>query len=96
MKIGGFGELESIRKTLQKDAGVSQSIQEEQAERSSASQADAVEISDQAKVLGKLSKTSDVRSEELSRVKEKLDDGTLVTDESVREGVSKLLGNLLE
>jgi len=94
MKIGGLGEFENIRKAVQKD-DPPKAKPSPTAPRDAVSREDAVEISGSARMLGTLKKIPDVRQEEIDRVLTKLNNGTLMTPEAVRESVARLIENLM-
>ena len=94
MKVGGLGELEPIRKAIQKDEP-GNAPPPEGAEGESVSRQDAVQISEKAKLLGKLQHLPDVRRAEIEKTLAKLRDGTLMTPEAVKESVARLLENLM-
>jgi hypothetical protein len=96
MKIGGFGELESLRKTVQKDSSKGTSSTPADVSVPVASgETDSVQISPKAQMLGKLRKVPDVRGEEISRVLEKAERGELLTPDAIKESIAKMLENIL-
>ncbi len=96
MKIGGYGEFENIQKTTRKDSSSRlTSTESETSSNSSAERSDAVQISSQAKVMGKLQQVSDVRQEKIQAVMEKIESGELMTEDAVKEGISGMLESLL-
>jgi flagellar biosynthesis anti-sigma factor FlgM len=100
MKIHGSGEAENLHKALQKESvrrgkGRDQSPAKGASSSSSASRSDAVEISPKAKLFGKLRAIPEIRSAEVERIRAKLEDGSLVTPEALRDGVEKMLKNIL-
>lgn len=97
MKLQGYGEFQQLRKASQKD----DAHLRETAERAEADEAeggilaDAVTISPEARRRGKLRMASDFRQEKVADVKSRLENGTLVTPESLKSGTSKMLSGLL-
>ena len=95
MKIGGPSEFERIRKAMQKQQAKKAPVSARTASGESAKREDEVELSSQAKLLGKLREIPDIRAAEIEKVLAKLEDGTLMTPEAVKESVANLLENLL-
>lgn len=96
MKVGGFGEFESIRKAVQREEAKKPPFPGASARPASAERGDdAVQLSNTAKALGKLRQVPDIRQSEIDRVLKKMDDGSLAGQEVVRESVERLLGDLL-
>lgn len=96
MRVGGYGELENIRKLMQKEEGKHRSTPSPvTSSYAAATNSDAVEISEQAKMLGKLRQIPDLRQEKIEEVLEELNHGTLMTPEAVKESVARLLEGIL-
>lgn len=94
MKIQGYGEFQQMRKASQKDeAQLKERAEAEDAEGGILS--DAVSISPEARLKGKLRMASDYRQDKVADVKARLEQGTLVTADSLKSGASKMLGGLL-
>ncbi|MHC4870947.1 MAG: flagellar biosynthesis anti-sigma factor FlgM [Planctomycetota bacterium] len=93
MKIGGFGELENLRRSISRDnsSKVNKSAEGDSAKSGSS---DEVQLSDQAKVLGKLNKTPDVRQEKINEIKEQVESGEYLTQDKVASGIRGMLGGL--
>ena len=94
MKVGGLGEFEPIRKSMQKDEPANAS-QPGRREGESVSRQDAVQISEKAKLLGKLQQVPDVRRSKIEKTLSELNNGSLMTPEAVKESVARMLENLL-
>ncbi|MBN2712051.1 MAG: flagellar biosynthesis anti-sigma factor FlgM [Planctomycetes bacterium] len=94
MKIGGLGDFDKIRKTMKKEE-TSKPSSPSTGSGESVSPGDEVQISGKAKMLGKLSQVPDTRQAEIERVRAKIADGTLTTPEAVKEGVTKLISNII-
>lgn len=94
MKISGYGEFQQMRKMAQKD---DQTLKEnaERAEQEVHGDGDAVSISPEARRRGKMRQASDFREAKVADVKSRLENGTLVTDESLKSGAKKMLDNLI-
>lgn len=96
MKVGGLGEFESIRKAMQREEAKKSPADAASGRADAASRADdAVQISGTAKALGKLRQIPDVRQAEIDRVLKKMENGSLMTPEAVKESVARMLENLL-
>lgn len=103
MKLQGYGEFQQLRKASQKDDAHLKEAAEraERAERAEADEAeggilaDAVTISPEARRKGKMRMASEFRQEKVADVKSRLEDGTLVTPESLKSGTRKMLSGLL-
>ena len=95
MKIGGLGDFESIRKASQKDESRNTASARMQSSASSESRSDAVQISPKAKMLGMLTQIPELREDKIAEIRAKLEDGTLMTEESVREGITNMLESML-
>jgi anti-sigma28 factor (negative regulator of flagellin synthesis) len=92
MKIGGLGELENIRKALQKEA---RTPPQPAPEAPKGASSDAVEISQAGKYLSKLQQIPEVREAEVERILEKVQNGTLLTPEALRDGIHSFLNDTL-
>ena len=98
MKIHGYGEFHQMRRLVQKDEekGSGKDSKKSSAETPVKSEnGDAVQISQEGRMRGKLRSIPEVRETVIARVKAKMDSGTLVTDESLRSGSRKMLESLL-
>ena len=100
MKINGYGEFNQLRRLVQKDEEKNSGKGAKNASASAEAPAapekgDAVQISPEARMRGKLRLIPEVREAAVARVKSKMDSGTLVTDESLRSGSRKMLESLL-
>ena len=98
MKINGYGEFNQLRRLVQKDDEKTsgKAAKKAAAESQTAPEnGDAVQISPEARMRGKLRSMPEVREAVVARVKAKMDAGTLVTDESIRSGSRKMLESLL-
>ncbi len=96
MKISGYGEFQQMRKAAQKDDATLRETAEkaEQADNAEASSGVSVSISAEARRKGKLRMASDYREAKVADVKSRLEEGSLVTDESLKSGTRKLLKSL--
>ncbi len=83
-----------MRKMVQKD---DQTLKEnaERAEQAENADGDAVSISPEARRRGKLRQASDYREAKVAEIRARLDNGTLVTEESLKSGAKKMLDNLV-
>lgn len=95
MKVGGFGELENIRKAIHQEESRRPAAANAGTGEPDATRGDAVQISQQARLLGKLRQIPEIRQDEIDRIMQKIKDGTLLTPEAVRMGVANLLKNVL-
>ncbi len=95
MKIGGLGEFEGVRKTLQKEESAKAKATPSSVASGAPVREDEVRISSQAKVLGKLRKIPDIRQEEIKRILAKQENGMLMTPEAIKESVAKMIDSLL-
>lgn len=95
MRISGMGEFESIRKALQKDSARKPAADAYSAGDAAPASSDEIQISDQAKMLGKLRKIPDIRQAEIERVLSKMENGSLMTPEAIKESVAQLLENMI-
>lgn len=102
MRVGGYGEIENIRKAIQKD--------DKRMERKSSSgsgegasvRGDSVEISSEGKqraVAGrasrKLADLPEVRQSKIAQVRAEMADGTLTSEANVKAGIRKMVAALL-
>ncbi|MCC8180823.1 MAG: flagellar biosynthesis anti-sigma factor FlgM [Planctomycetes bacterium] len=95
MRISGYGEFQQMRKLAQKD----DATQKEKSEREdrdveAGNSSDSVLISPETRQKMKLRQASDFREAKVADVRARLEAGTLVTDDSVKSGVTKMLDNL--
>lgn len=96
MKISAYGEFQQMRKAAQKDdAQLKENAERAKESAEAGSSSDSLLISPEARRKGKLRMASDYREEKVADVKARLEAGTLVTDESLRSGASKMLGGLI-
>ncbi len=97
MKISGYGEFQQMRKAAQKDDAHLREAAEktEQQENAEAAKGVSVSISPEARRKGKLRMASDYREAKVADVKSRLEDGSLVNDESLKSGTRKMLNSLL-
>ncbi len=94
MRISGYGEFESVRKSIQKDER-SQERRTKPADVPSGSTGeDAVQISPLGKFMSKLRTIPEVRTEKVEAARAKLEAGTLVNDESLSDGIRKMLNSI--
>jgi flagellar biosynthesis anti-sigma factor FlgM len=94
MKISGYGEFQQLRKMAQKDdAQLKENA--ERAEQNAEESSDAVSISPEARRRAKLRAASDFRQAKVDDVKARLEAGTLVTPDSLRNGTRKMVDGLL-
>ncbi len=106
MKIGGFGELENLRKAIQKD---DKAAEKKEAPAKSAGGTssvargdDAAEISPEARkmaqkkrMLYKLDKVPDIRRAKLERIIREINDGRLMTPEVVKESIAEMVKGII-
>lgn len=95
MKIQGYGEFQQMRKSSQKDDAQLREAAERYEADEAESGSDAVSISPEARLKGKLRMASDYREAKVADVKARLEQGTLVNPESLKSGVGKMLGGLI-
>lgn len=96
MKIGGYGELENVQKAVRKDNATRRAEADTAASSGAeSSREDAVQISSQAKIMGKLQKVPDLRQEKIKDVLERADRGALMTPEAVKESIAQMLEGML-
>jgi flagellar biosynthesis anti-sigma factor FlgM len=95
MRIGGAGELENLRKSLARDEAA-QSGRKAGPEKLAGrpTPEDGVEVSSQAKMLGKLQQVPEVRQERIEAIKQEIAEGRYLTPERVKSGIRKMLENL--
>ena len=95
MRISGYGEFQQLRKLAQKDdAHLKETAEKtEQAETEAAAE-DSVLISPETRRKAKLRQASDFRQEKVSEVRSRLEEGTLVTPETLRSGIGKMIDSL--
>ena len=96
MKISGYGEFQQMRKAAQKDDAHLREAAEktEQQENAEAAKGVSVSISPEARRKGKLRMASDYREAKVADVRTRMEEGTLVTEESLRSGTRKMLNGL--
>lgn len=95
MRVSGYGEFQQMRKLVQKEDVLEKEKSGENRETRAAAEGDAVQISSAARSKAKLRQASDFREEKVRGVREKMESGTLVTDESLRSGTRKMLDSLI-
>jgi anti-sigma28 factor (negative regulator of flagellin synthesis) len=83
-----------MRKLVQKDEPREKDASVGNRGANAAAGSDAVQISSAARNRAKLRAASDYREEKVRSVRERLEDGTLVTPESLRSGTRKMLDSL--
>ncbi|MCC8189157.1 MAG: flagellar biosynthesis anti-sigma factor FlgM [Planctomycetes bacterium] len=94
MKISGYGEFQQMRKMSQKDdAQLKESA--ERAKENADESGDAVVISAEGRRKSKLRQAPDVRQAKIDAVRERLENGTLVTPESLKTATTKMLDGLI-
>ncbi|MDR1745433.1 MAG: flagellar biosynthesis anti-sigma factor FlgM [Planctomycetota bacterium] len=96
MKISGYGEFQQMRKAAQKDDAHLRETAEkaEQQENAEAAKGVSVSISAEARRKGKLRMASDYREAKVADVRARLEDGSLVNEESLKSGTRKMLDSL--
>ncbi len=95
MKISGYGEFQQMRKASQKDdAQLKETADKNEELQENQDSSDAVSISPEARRRGKLRMASDYRQDKVADVKARLAAGTLVSDESLKSGMRKMLGSM--
>ena len=94
MKISGYGEFQQMRKLAQKDDALLKENAERAAEAADEN-SDSVFITPAAQRKAKLRLAPDFRQTKVADVKARLEAGTLVTSESLKNGARKMLDNLL-
>ncbi len=94
MKIGGFGELENIRRAISRDNAPTKSDKKDKTSQLNAVSKDEVQVSDIAIALGKLKNVPEIREDKVNEIKEQVDAGTYLTPEKVESGIRGLLGGL--
>ncbi len=98
MRISGYGEFESIRKTVQKDDSVRKKETEEKTTVTSKPALDQADVSASArmyqmrdKAVEGLKKIPDPREEKVNEILEKMEKGTLMTPDAVKESIGRML-----
>lgn len=100
MRVSGFSEFESIRKTVAKDDQSKKKTDKASvSERgTSARSSDQAQVSDQArmyrmrdKAMEELKTIPDPREEKIQEVLEKLDRGELMTPRAVKESIGRMI-----
>lgn len=103
MKIGGYGELESVRKTVQKDdRGKKAPGAPPAAGDASVSRDDTVSISSEAKtraeaarLAGRIEQIPDLRRDKIEEALREINDGTLMTPENVKESIARMMKGMI-
>jgi anti-sigma28 factor (negative regulator of flagellin synthesis) len=92
MKVGGFGELENLRKSQnQKDTARTSRRSGRPDGGGQSRKTDAVELSGPARLMGKLSQVPEIRAERVEAIKGELERGEYLTEEKVKDGIRKML-----
>ena len=95
MRIGGFGELENIRRALMRDdSSRAYARPDPAATPADAKPTDEVQLSGAVQLMGKLRETPDVRADEVARLQKELSDGGYPPAEKLRSAVKRLLADL--
>lgn len=94
MKIAGYGEFHQMRKMVQTDDQKLRETEEKEKLAETEDSSDAVSISPEARRKVKLYQASDFRQAKVDAVRARYDAGTLVTPQSLKSGVTKLLDAL--
>lgn len=94
MKIGGFGELENLRRSISRDNSSRVNKPAKEGDSAKSENTDAVQLSNQAKVLGKLNNTPEIRQEKVASIKEQIAAGEYLTEDKVASGIRGMLGGL--
>ncbi len=94
MKISGYGEFQQMRKMSQKDDASLKENAERAEQNEEFESSDAVSISPEARRKGRLRMASDYREAKVADVRTRMEEGTLVTEESLRSGTRKMLNGL--
>lgn len=94
MKISAYGEFQQMRKLSQKDDAQLKENADRAKEAADEESSDAVLISPEARRKGKLRMASDYREAKVADVKARLEAGTLVTPESLKNGTQKMLDSM--
>ncbi|MDR1536132.1 MAG: flagellar biosynthesis anti-sigma factor FlgM [Planctomycetota bacterium] len=95
MRISGYGEFQQLRKLTQKDdAHLKETAEKAEQADTEATAEDSVLISPETRRKAKLRQAPDFRQEKVSEVKSRLEEGTLVTPETLRSGIGKMLDSL--
>ena len=96
MRISGYGEFQQLRKLSQKDDAHLKETAEraEQTAETAAADSDSVLISPETRRKARLRLASDFRQEKVADVRTRLESGTLVTSEAIKNGTKKMLDSL--
>lgn len=95
MKVGGFGELENLRRSAQReDTRASRQSPTPAEPQGQGAKTDEVQVSGEARVMGKLSQVPDVRRQKVEAIKQEVAEGRHVTRERLHNGIRKLLQDL--
>lgn len=99
MKIGGFGELENVRKAIQKDEPP-KALKKDSSTTSEATggRDDAASVSNRARDLflrdrmnAKLKQLPDIRADKVKEVLARMNAGEIMTPEAVKESIARML-----
>lgn len=95
MRISGYGEFQQLRKLAQKDdAQLKENADKAEQNAEAGETADSVLITPEARRKAKLRQASDFRQAKVDAVRARLDAGTLVTPESLKNGAKKMLDSM--
>ncbi len=99
MRVSGYGEFQQMRKLVSKeDAQTHDSKKANDNEESTSllsSNDDVVQISSEARLKIKMRRAADFRDAKVQDVRERLEAGTLVTPEALKNGTTKMLNSLI-
>jgi anti-sigma28 factor (negative regulator of flagellin synthesis) len=92
MRIGGHGELENLRKSLMRE-DPARTPRPGKADETGqqGGKSDEVQLSSEARVMGKLGRVADVRTERVEQIKAEVKSGTYVTRDKLHNGIRKML-----
>lgn len=98
MRISGYGEFESIRKAVQKDDQPKKKAEEQSTRTSRQTAPDQADVSTSArmylmrdKAVKSLEKIPDPREDKVREVLEKMEKGTLMTPDAVKESIGRMI-----
>lgn len=98
MRISGYGEFESIRKTVQKEDQVQRKQEDDKSKSARAQTSDQAEVSTTARLyqmrdvaVKKLEQIPDPRDDKVREVLEKMERGTLMTPDAVKESIGRMI-----
>ena len=98
MRISGYSEFENIRKAVQKDDQPKKKEEEDGVRVARQQTSDQADVSASArmflmrdKAVKSLEKIPDPREDKVKEVLEKLDKGTLMTPEAVKESIGRMI-----